>query len=139
MSLQTLALATSIVVIGAIQYTLVIQALQDLVHRPRVRGGNKMIWALLVLCVPIAGALLYSSMGPTSFLRSGQVAETRSTGPESEPRPVELHGPRPQNVTPFRPRTSTSVRGRTTARRAGLTRSRAHNTGNLKQMRRTGS
>jgi len=136
MSLQTLALATGIVAVGAIQYTLVIQALQDIVHRRRVRGGNKMAWALLVLCVPIAGALFYSSMGPASLLRTGQ-----NPGPATPeaPHAVELRGPRPQNVTPFRPRSSSSVRGRTTARRAGLTRSRAHNTGNLRQMRRTGS
>lgn len=139
MSFQTLALAAVIVAAGAIQYILMVQALQDLVHRPRVRGGNKMSWALLILCVPIAGALLYSSMGPTSFLRPGHAGEARDTGPASEPDPVDFQAPRPENVTPFRPRSASSVRGRTTARRAGLTRSRAHNTGNLRQMRRTGS
>lgn len=50
------------------QYGLATWALRDLWRRPRVRGDNKLVWALLILIVPIVGALLYSSLGPTSFL-----------------------------------------------------------------------
>lgn len=139
MSLQTFALATFVVAAGALQYTLVFQALRDLVQRPRVRGGNKMTWALLILCLPVAGAFLYSSMGPTSLMRQGHAGPGRQAPPKPRREPVKLSGPMPQNVTPFRSQSSAAVRGRTTARRSGLTHSRAHNTGALKPMRRTGS
>ena len=56
MSLQTAMLATLIVIAGAAQYTLCYQALRDLRRRPRVRGDNKALWGLGILCVPIAGA-----------------------------------------------------------------------------------
>jgi hypothetical protein len=140
MNFQTLALATLIVAFGVTQYTLVVQAIRDLIRRPRVRGGNKMSWALLIVCVPIVGAFLYSWMGPTSFLRHGAATATRQTAGPVMPRADELQGPRPQNVTPLRPPPEPSVRGRTPQRRPGLTRSRAHNTGtSVHRMRRTGS
>lgn len=64
------ALAIALVIgLGAAQYILMVQALRDLVRRPRVRGGNKVAWGLLILCVPIVGALVYGWMGPTSLLR----------------------------------------------------------------------
>lgn len=68
MSLQTFLLATAIVGFGAAQYALMFHAMRDLLHRPRVRGGNKVLWGLVILCIPIGGALLYSWIGPTSFL-----------------------------------------------------------------------
>lgn len=140
MSFQTLALATLIVAFGAAQYTLVVQAIRDLIRRPRVRGGNKMSWALLIICVPIAGAFLYSWMGPTSFIghrTSAPVPQPQASLPQYT---SEIRGPRPRNVTPLHPRNGSSVRGRTAARRPGLTRSRAHNTGgSVKSIRRTGS
>lgn len=69
MSVQT-AIATALVVgFAAAQYILTIQALRDLRRRPRVRGGNKVAWGLLILCVPVIGALVYGWMGPTSLLR----------------------------------------------------------------------
>ncbi len=139
-SFQTLALATLIVAFGAAQYTLVVQAIRDLIRRPRVRGGNKMTWALLIVCLPIAGAFLYGWMGPTSFIGH------RTTAPRPQVQdPLinytrESRGPRPRNVTPLHPRPEPSVRGRTAARRPGLTRSRAHNTGgSVSNIRRTGS
>lgn len=140
MSIQTLALATLIVAFGAAQYALVVQAIRDLIRRPRVRGGNKMSWALLIVCLPVAGAFLYSWMGPTSFIGH----RTPTPRPQvQEPLANDTraaHGPRPRNVTPLRPYPESSVRGRTPARRPGLTRSRAHNTGgNASTIRRTGS
>jgi hypothetical protein len=72
MTVQT-ALAIALVVgLGAAQYILAFQSLRDLARRPRVRGGNKVAWALLILCIPIAGALIYGWMGPTSLLRKPQ-------------------------------------------------------------------
>ena len=137
---QTLALATLIVGFGVVQYTMIVQAIRDLVRRPRVRGGNKMSWALLILCLPILGAFFYSWMGPTSFLRHGTVAPQRLREDPLIQYTNEVRGPRPQNITALHPRPSSSIRGRTAVRRPGLTRSRAHNTGtNVSHMRRTGS
>ena len=67
-SLQTWLLALGVVVWGAAQYGLVYWTLRDLARRPRVRGDNKIVWALVILTLPVAGALLYAWMGPTSFL-----------------------------------------------------------------------
>jgi len=66
---QTIALAILIVLGGVAQYTLMAYALRDLWRRPRVRGDNKVIWGLVILCVPFAGALVYTWMGPTSFMQ----------------------------------------------------------------------
>ena len=67
-SLQIWLQAFAIVFWAAVQYGLVVWTLRDLVHRPRVRGDNKVIWAIVILTLPIVGALLYASIGPTSFL-----------------------------------------------------------------------
>lgn len=69
MSIQTFLLAVLVVVYGAAQYILAAQAIRDLVRRPSVRGGNKTVWGIVILTIPIGGALLYNWMGPTSFLR----------------------------------------------------------------------
>lgn len=68
MTLQTAMLATLIMILGAAQYALCVQAIRDLVRRPRVRGDNKVLWAMGILCFPIGGAILYNWMGPTSFI-----------------------------------------------------------------------
>ena len=67
MSVQTWLTAVLIVLVGAAQYGLMAYAIRDLRHRARVRGGNKGLWALVVLCIPVAGALAYAVYGPTSF------------------------------------------------------------------------
>ncbi len=68
MTLQTAMLATLILILGAAQYALCVQAIRDLVRRPRVRGENKVLWAMVILCLPIGGAIVYNWMGPTSFI-----------------------------------------------------------------------
>jgi hypothetical protein len=68
MSLERWLLAFAIVVVAAVQYGLAVYALRDLHRRPSVRGNNKVAWGLLVLTLPIFGALIYAFMGPTSFL-----------------------------------------------------------------------
>lgn len=103
MTVQT-ALAIALVVgFGAAQYILMYQALGDLLRRTRVRGDNKVAWGLLILCVPIIGALVYGWMGPTSLMRrsvpnseidtpsrlhpsSGRVAARRNITPISDAR-----------------------------------------------------
>lgn len=91
MSIQTVLLAVLVVVYGAAQYILAAQALRDLVRRPSVRGGNKTVWGIVILTIPIAGALLYTWMGPTSFLRRRESlaiqprpAMTRRTSPAAQ-------------------------------------------------------
>lgn len=139
LNLQNLVLATAIVVFGAAQYMLAYQAIRDLIRRPRVRGGNKMTWAIVILCIPVLGAFFYSWMGPTSFVRRGTVPQTQRAASSMATRAAESTGPRPQNVTPLHPRRAASP-ARQAARRAGMTRSRAHNTTTgSSRVRRTGS
>lgn len=61
----------------ALWYGLQAYALRDLVRRPRVRGDNKVVWGLVILCLPFVGALVYLSAGPTSFLPRTRLAEPR--------------------------------------------------------------
>lgn len=88
MSLQTVMLALVVVLFGAAQYTLMVQALRDLARRTRVRGNNKVLWGIVILTIPIGGALLYSWMGPTSLRRrdaatlSAHPARRTAAGPE---------------------------------------------------------
>ncbi|MEJ7900593.1 MAG: PLD nuclease N-terminal domain-containing protein [Thermomicrobiales bacterium] len=84
MMLQTAMLATLIMILGAAQYALCVQAIRDLVRRPRVRGENKVLWALGILCFPIGGAILYNWMGPTSFIH----------------RPLTVHDPAREHLPP---------------------------------------
>jgi hypothetical protein len=68
MSLERWLVAILVVLAGALQYGLVVYSLRDLARRPSVRGDNKVAWGLLILAIPFLGALIYSVMGPTSFL-----------------------------------------------------------------------
>ena len=68
MSWQRWALAILVIIFAAAQYTLLVYSVIDLRRRPRVRGENKMGWALVVAAIPIAGPLIYGVFGPTSFL-----------------------------------------------------------------------
>lgn len=141
MSVQTILLALAILAFGGLQYTLVYQTIRDLMRRPRVRGGTKTPWALLILCVPVLGALAYGWLGPTSFLQAR--AATKPEPVAQDPLiqyAAELPEPRPSNVTPLRPRQSDTISGRSPSQRPGLTRSRAHNTsGNVTRIRRPGA
>jgi hypothetical protein len=67
MSWQTWVTAVLLVLAGALQYGLMVYTIRDLLHRPRVRGENKVLWGLAILCIPFAGALAYAIYGPTSF------------------------------------------------------------------------
>jgi hypothetical protein len=67
MELTTVVAVVAVIAFGGLQYLLMINALRDLLARSRVRGDNKVAWALVILCAPIVGALVYSWMGPMSF------------------------------------------------------------------------
>lgn len=89
MEWQTWLIGLGIVLLGGVQYGLMTYAIRDLMRRPRVRGDNKVLWGLVILCLPIVGAILYSVMGPTSFLpRSARPlprAVARPRGPTKQP------------------------------------------------------
>lgn len=46
-----------------IQLVLLIIALTDLIKREKVRGGNKIIWALVIVFINIIGPILYLFIG----------------------------------------------------------------------------
>lgn len=135
MTWQTWALAILIVAFAAIQYTLAWSAITDLLHRPRVRGNSHTFWALVILCVPVVGALIYGAVGPTSF----RATQMLSSVPENPARFVEDLSDRPANVTAFR-RSSGKLSDSIPAQRPGVTRSRAHGVnGPVSKIRRTGA
>ena len=56
--LKTLLLICAVLLWACVQYGLMAWALRDLMRRPRVRGDNKILWGMLILTVPVIGALL---------------------------------------------------------------------------------
>jgi hypothetical protein len=89
MSWQTWFLAIMIVILGLVQYGLVVYALRDLMRRPTVRGDNKVTWALVILTLPFVGALIYTVYGPTSFIPRRNRPPTRPPGWEDRGRSFE--------------------------------------------------
>jgi len=82
------------------QYGLAAHALLDLRRRPTVRGNNKVVWVLVILGVPIAGALIYTVYGPTSFIRRGPaLAPVQSSPGRNGPQPP-IPGPDKQSDDP---------------------------------------
>jgi hypothetical protein len=139
MTLQTAMLATLIVVLGAAQYALCAQAIQDLRRRPRVRGENKVLWGLGILCVPIAGAIVYNWMGPTSFIhRTPTARDARGADPDRDRLgPHDAAGS--TNITPIS--AARSVRRRRVAETTHPERAipRKHSASNVRKVDRTGS
>ena len=68
--LQTALLICAVLLWSAVHYGLMIWAMRDLLRRARVRGDNKVLWALLILIVPVLGALIYSVAAPATPLVS---------------------------------------------------------------------
>ena len=66
--LKTTLLICAVVLWAVVQYGLMIWALRDLRHRQSVRGGNRVLWGFFILCVPVAGALIYAAVAPTTPL-----------------------------------------------------------------------
>lgn len=90
MTIGTSFLIVLVLLVSLAWYGLQVHALRDLRRRPRVRGDNKVLWALLILCLPFGGALIYLSAGPTSFIAR---PDARTTRPGIRPRSLE---PRPR-------------------------------------------
>ncbi len=68
--LQTALLICAVLLWAGVQYGLMVWAMRDLLRRARVRGENKVLWALLILIVPVLGALIYSVAAPATPLVS---------------------------------------------------------------------
>ncbi len=49
--------------VALIQLTLLIIALMDLVKREYVRGGNKIVWALVIVFISMIGPIVYLIVG----------------------------------------------------------------------------
>ena len=62
--LKTVLLICAVLLWAGVQYGLMAWAMRDLLRRPHVRGGNKIAWAMLILTVPILGALIYAMTAP---------------------------------------------------------------------------
>lgn len=60
MNVTTIALIIPLVLI---QLGLMIFALVDLVKRDKVKGGNKVVWALVIVLINIIGPIVYLIFG----------------------------------------------------------------------------
>lgn len=99
MSIERWSLAIAVVLVAGLQYGLAIYAVRDLHRRPSVRGNNKVAWGLLILGLPFIGPLLYTYMGPTSFIPRSRTSHTARPFPP--PRPLRHKSPR-QPISPRR-------------------------------------
>lgn len=85
MTWQRSILVAAILLFAVVYYGLAFLALRDLRRRPVVRGRNKTAWALVILCLPLLGAVLYGYLGTANpFPRS-----TGPVAPEPEFTPFE--------------------------------------------------
>jgi uncharacterized membrane protein len=62
--LKTFLLICAVLLWAGVQYGLMAWAIRDLTRRSHVRGDNKIVWGLLILIVPILGALIYAVAAP---------------------------------------------------------------------------
>jgi hypothetical protein len=46
-----------------VEIALLIIALVDLIKREKVRGGNKLIWALVIILINVIGPIVYLAVG----------------------------------------------------------------------------
>jgi hypothetical protein len=68
--LKTFMLICAVLLWAGVQYGLMVWALRDLMRRQSVRGDNKILWGILILTIPIIGALVYAIAAPvTPFTR----------------------------------------------------------------------
>ena len=70
--------------LGGGHYVLAWYSIQDLIRRPSVRGGNKTLWGLFILILPIGGSVIYGIYGPTSFLTRHRAVHPRLASLEDE-------------------------------------------------------
>jgi hypothetical protein len=81
MSIERWSLAVAVILLAGLQYGLTVYAVRDLLRRPSVRGNNKVAWGLLILGIPFIGSLLYTYMGPTSFIPRHRTVGERTPRP----------------------------------------------------------
>jgi hypothetical protein len=62
--LKTILLICAVLLWSAVQYGLMAWAIRDLLRRGRVRGDTKVLWGLLILTIPVVGALFYAAVAP---------------------------------------------------------------------------
>jgi hypothetical protein len=58
--LKTVLLIFAVLLWAGVQYGLMVWAVRDLMRQPRVRGDNKIVWGMLILTLPILGAVIYA-------------------------------------------------------------------------------
>jgi hypothetical protein len=66
--LKTVLLICAVLLWAGVQYGLMVWAVRDLMRRSRVRGNNKILWGMVILTVPIFGALIYAVAAPAGPL-----------------------------------------------------------------------
>jgi hypothetical protein len=66
--LKTFMLICAVLLWAGVQYGLMVWAVRDLLQRPSVRGGNKFLWGMLILTLPVLGALIYAIAAPITPL-----------------------------------------------------------------------
>jgi len=92
MSIERWSLAVVVILVTAAQYGLMVYAVRDLRRRPSVRGNNRVAWALLICCLPFVGPLLYTYMGPTSFIPRSRSTSVRTPRTPTLP-PIQANDP----------------------------------------------
>lgn len=76
--LETALLVCAVLLWLGMHYGLIVWAMRDLVRRDGVRGQNKVLWAFLILIVPIIGPIAYSMAAPvTPLVRPKRAAADR--------------------------------------------------------------
>jgi hypothetical protein len=76
--LETALLVCAVLLWLGMHYGLIVWAMRDLMRRPEVRGKNKVLWAFLILIVPVIGPIVYSIAAPvTPLVRPNRVAAHR--------------------------------------------------------------
>ena len=55
------------IILGILHWLLAFVLLQDLVHRNRVLGGKKFVWAILIIFLTVIGSVLYLLCHPQIF------------------------------------------------------------------------
>lgn len=78
-------MARLLFVAGAIAIAFVLFSLIDLLmtDKRRIRALNKPIWALVIVLVPVIGAVLWFALGKA---RRSKSVETRMVAPDDDPR-----------------------------------------------------
>ncbi len=84
--LETALLVCAVLLWLGMQYGLIVWAMRDLKRRDGVRGKNKVLWAFLILIVPVIGPIAYSIAAPvTPLVRPTRAAANRPLVTHDDP------------------------------------------------------